>query len=62
MTAKPGAVVDGQQCAVLGVRRCIEQSADFFPAPDRGQLAAHLGLDDLLIEPGLLQCARVQAS
>ncbi|WP_433976023.1 hypothetical protein [Tunturiibacter lichenicola] len=45
---------------MLGVRRRIQQSADLFPALDRGQLTAHLGLDDLLIEPGLLQRARVE--
>ena len=60
LTAKPGAVVQGQQRTMLGVRRRIEQSADFFAAPDRGQLAPHLGLDDLLIEPGLLQRPRVE--
>jgi hypothetical protein len=53
-------VSEGQQCAVLGVRRCIEQSADFLPAPDGRQLAPHLGLDDLLIKPGLLQRASVE--
>jgi hypothetical protein len=55
-----GAVVQCQQCTVLGVGRCIKQSTDFFPAPHRGQLAAHLGLDDLLIEPGLLQRPHVE--
>ena len=29
-------------------------------APDGGQLAPYLGLDDLLIKPGLLQCSRVE--
>jgi hypothetical protein len=38
----------------------IEQSADFLAAPDRGQLASYLGLDDLLIKPGLLQRPRVE--
>jgi hypothetical protein len=53
-------LVQGQQCTVLSVRCRIEQSADFFAAPDCGQLAAHLGLDDFLIEPGLLQRPRVE--
>ncbi len=45
---------------MLGVHRRIEQGADFLTAPDRRQLAAHLGLDDLLIEPGLLQRPHVK--
>jgi hypothetical protein len=45
---------------VLGVGGGIQQSTDFLPAPDRRQLAVHLGLDDLLIEPGLLQGPRVE--
>jgi hypothetical protein len=60
LTAQPRAVVHRNQSTMLGVRRRIQQSADFSPAPDRRQLAAHLGLDDLLIEPDLLQRARVQ--
>ena len=55
LTAKPCIVVQGQQRTVLGVHRSIKQGADFLTAPDRRQLAAHLGLDDLLIEPGLPQ-------
>jgi hypothetical protein len=45
---------------MLGVQLRIGQSADFFPAPDYGQLAPYLGLDDLLFKPGLLQCSRVE--
>jgi hypothetical protein len=60
LTAKPCAVVQGQQCTVLDVHRRLKQGADFLTAPDGGQLAAHLGLDDLLIEPGLLQRPQVK--
>ena len=49
-----------QQRPMLGVHLRIEQSADFVSAPDGGQLAPHLGLDDLLIKPGLLQGPRVK--
>jgi hypothetical protein len=45
---------------MLGVHLRIEQNADFFPAPDRGQFAPYLGLDDLLIKPGLLQGPHVE--
>lgn len=45
---------------MLDGRGGIEQSTDFLPAPDRGQLAVTFGLDDLLIEPGLLQGPRVE--
>jgi hypothetical protein len=60
LTAKPGTVVHGQQSTMLGVGSGLEQSADFFAAPDGGQPRAHLGLDDLLIKPCLPQSARVQ--
>ena len=46
LTAKPGAVVQGQQRPMLDVHLGIEQGTDFLPAPDCGQLAPHLGLDD----------------
>jgi len=45
---------------VLDVHLGIEQGADFLPAADCGQLAPNLGLDDFLIEPGLLQRPRVE--
>jgi hypothetical protein len=45
---------------MLDVHLCIKQGTDFLTAPDGRQLAPHLGLDDLLIEPGLLQCPRVE--
>src|ERR1700733_14070325 len=60
LTAQAGAVVQGKQRPVLDVHLCIEQGTDFLPAPDGGQLAPHLGLDDFLIEPGLLQCSRIE--
>src|ERR1700749_3671740 len=60
LTAETRAVVQGQQRTMLGVHVRIEQRADLFPAPDCGQLAPHLGLDDLLIKPGLLQGSRVE--
>ena len=53
VTASGG--VQGQQCTLLGFHPRIEQGADFLTAPDRKQLAAHLRLDDFLIEPGPLQ-------
>ncbi len=60
LTAQARAVVQGQQCPMLDVHLCIKQGTDFLTAPDGRQLAPHLGLDDLLIEPGLLQCPRVE--
>src|SRR4051794_9125418 len=60
LATKACAVVQGEQRAMLGVHLRVEQSADFFPAPDRGQFAPYLGLDDLLIKPGLLQRPRVE--
>jgi hypothetical protein len=60
LTAQAGAVVERQQRPMLDVHLGIEQGADFFTAPDRGQLAPHLGLDDLLIKPLLLQCSRIE--
>ncbi len=45
---------------MLGVHLRIEQSAYFLAAPDRGQLTPYLGLDDLLIKPGLLQRPRIE--
>ena len=54
------AVVQGEQRAMLGVHLRVQQCSDFFAAPDCGQLPPYLGLDDLLIKPGLLQRPRVE--
>jgi hypothetical protein len=57
LATQPGTVVHGQQSPMLRVRRDVEQGADLFPAPHRRQLAAHLGLGNLGVEPALLQRA-----
>ena len=58
LTTQACAVVQGQQRSMLDVHLCIEHGTDFLTAPDCGELAPHLRLDDLLIEPSLLQCPR----
>ena len=55
LAAQSGAVESGQQSPMLQVHRAVEQGANFFPAPDHGQLAVHLRLGDLVVEPGLLE-------
>ena len=45
---------------MLDVHLGIEQGTDFLTAPDCGKLAPHLGLDDFLIKPLLLQCPRIE--
>src|ERR1700758_156527 len=55
LATKTCAVVQGKQRAMLGVHLRVQKSAHLFATPDRGELTPYLGLDDLLIKPGLLQ-------
>jgi len=49
LTSKPSTALQDQQRTVRSVRSGIKQSANFFPAPDHGRLAAHLQFDELLV-------------